>query len=206
MKNWLYKIVWLIVLGVIVCFSLSAQGIDQTPSKNGEDTEYIAEPKMISAEMKTCLHYVDDKISSGSTFCWQETERSERLLTEDERYLLAKIAMAEAESEDIEGKALVMLVVLNRVKADVFPNTIEEVIYQPRQFSPVASGRFERMEPNEDCWKALSMIEENGWDESMGATYFESKSDSTWHSENLHFLFKHGGHYFYSERIGDDGE
>lgn len=30
-------------------------------------------------------------------------------------YLLEKIAMAEAESEDTEGKALVMLVVLNRV-------------------------------------------------------------------------------------------
>lgn len=33
----------------------------------------------------------------------------------EESYLLAKIAMAEAESEDTEGKALVMLVVLNRV-------------------------------------------------------------------------------------------
>lgn len=32
-------------------------------------------------------------------------------------YLLEKIAMAEAESEDTEGKALVMLVVLNRVSA-----------------------------------------------------------------------------------------
>ena len=27
--------------------------------------------------------------------------------------------------------------------------------------------------------------------------YFESKSDSKWHSENLEFLFKYGKHYFY---------
>jgi len=50
----------------------------------------------------------------------------------DDAYRLAKIAMAEAESEDTEGKALVMLVVLNRVWDDEFPDTIEEVIFQKR--------------------------------------------------------------------------
>lgn len=204
MKNWLNRVIWLVALSVIACFSLSAQEVEQTPSENENDTDYVATPKMISAEMKACLHYVDDTISSGRTFCVQET--STLLLTDEEKYLLAKIAMAEAESEDIQGKALVMLVVLNRAKSEKFPNTIEDVIYQQHQFSPVASGIFELIEPNDDCWEALSLIMENGWDESMGATYFESKSDSTWHMENLHFLFKYGGHYFYSERDGDDGE
>lgn len=114
-------------------------------------------------------------------------------------YLLAKIAMAEAEGEDIEGKALVMLVVLNRVQSNEFPNTIEAVICQPKQFSPITDGRFDKVEPNDDCWKALTMIKRKNWDESMGATYFESKSKSTWHSENLKFLFQHGNHYFYKE-------
>ena len=118
----------------------------------------------------------------------------------EDSYLLAKIAMAEAESEDTEGKALVMLVVLNRVKADGFPDSIEEVIYQSRQFSPVASGRFDRVEPDADCWQALSLIEFDGWDESMGATYFESESESTWHEEHLEFLFQHGNHYFYTDK------
>ena len=118
----------------------------------------------------------------------------------EDSYLLAKIAMAEAESEDTEGKALVMLVVLNRVKADGFPDSIEEVIYQARQFSPVASGRFDRVEPDADCWQALSLIELDGWDESMGATYFESESESTWHEEHLEFLFRHGNHYFYADK------
>ena len=120
----------------------------------------------------------------------------------DDSYLLAKIAMAEAESEDTEGKALVMLVVLNRVKAGGFPDSVEEVIYQARQFSPVASGRFDRVEPDADCWLALSLIEVDGWDESMGATYFESESESTWHEEHLEFLFQHGNHYFYTDKEG----
>lgn len=122
----------------------------------------------------------------------------------EESYLLAKLAMAEAESEDTEGKALVMLVVLNRVRDDEeFPNTIEEVIYQPRQFSPISNGRFDRVEPDADCWAALDLIMQDRWDESYGATYFESKSESTWHSENLTFLFQHGKHYFYTDREGN---
>lgn len=120
---------------------------------------------------------------------------------EEEGYLLAKIAMAEAEGEDTEGKALVMLVVLNRVLGDnEFPDTIEEVIYQPGQFSPISNGRFDRVEPDADCWAALDLIMLDKWDESCGAIYFESKSESTWHSENLDFLFQHGSHYFYRDR------
>lgn len=71
----------------------------------------------------------------------------------EDNYLLAKIAMAEAESEDTEGKALVILVVLNRVWSDGFPNSIEEVIYQSGQFSPISNGRFDRVEPDADCWR-----------------------------------------------------
>lgn len=120
-------------------------------------------------------------------------------LSFDDAYILAKIAMAEAESEDTEGKALVMLVVLNRVKDDKFPDSVEAVVMQKGQFSPVANGRYDEVEPDEDCFRALELIQKCGWDESNGATYFESKSDSTWHSENLTFLFKHGKHYFYKE-------
>lgn len=124
---------------------------------------------------------------------------------EEDSYLLAKLAMAEAESEDTEGKALVMLVVLNRVwNEEDFPNTIEDVIYQPGQFSPISNGRFDRVEPDADCWAALDLIMQNKWDESYGAVYFESKSESTWHSRNLKFLFRHGKHYFYIDREEDD--
>ena len=118
----------------------------------------------------------------------------------EDAYLLAKIAMAEAENQDTEGKALVILVVLNRVGDDRYPDTIREVIYQENQFSPVSNGRFDRVEPDEDCWKALEMVQVGHWDESQGALYFESKSQSTWHEEHLKYLFKHGDHYFYTEQ------
>lgn len=117
----------------------------------------------------------------------------------EDAYLLAKIAMAEAESEGVEGKALVMLVVLNRVWSDGFPDSISEVIFQEGQFSPVSSGRYDRVEPDQECWEALELIQVEKWDESQGALYFESKGNSSWHRDNLQFLFQYGNHYFYKE-------
>ena len=122
-------------------------------------------------------------------------------LSRHEKYLLEKLAMAEAEGEDTEGKALVILVVMNRIKDSSFPDTVEDVIYEDRQFSPVASGKFDESVPDEDCQAALDMVL-GGWDRSRGALYFESKSKSTWHRDNLEKLFVHGKHTFYTERDG----
>lgn len=129
----------------------------------------------------------------------ESTKACKYELSDEDSYMLTKIAMAEAESEDVQGKALVMLVVLNRLYSENFPDDIEAVIFQDGQFSPISNGRYEEVEPDEDCYRALQLIQIDGWDQSYGATYFESKSDSAWHSENLTFLFKHGNHYFYKE-------
>lgn len=119
----------------------------------------------------------------------------------DDSYRLAKIAMAEAEGEDTEGKALVILVVLNRVWSDDFPDTIEGVITEDTQFAAYENGRYDRVEPDADCYRALEMVQVEHWDESRGATYFERTTDeATWHNTTLKKLFTHGNHTFYTER------
>lgn len=120
--------------------------------------------------------------------------------TEEEAQMLVTLAMAEAEGEDIIGKALVIMTVLNRVDSKSFPNTIEDVIFQKDQFSPVKPGhRYYKVTPSEECWEALALVE-SGWDESQGALYFErNTTKSTWHSRNLVELFNHGNHTFYKE-------
>lgn len=111
--------------------------------------------------------------------------------------ILLKVAMAEAEGESTEGKALVMLVVLNRVWSDGFPDSVEEVVFQEKQFSVTAEGgRYYTTTPDEDCLEALRLIE-SGWDESQGALYFESCREESWHSRNLEFLYQVGNHRFY---------
>lgn len=121
-----------------------------------------------------------------------------------ESYLLARIAMAEAEGESTEGKAMVIRTVLNRVWNDDFPGTIEDVIFEIKdgvfQFSSVMPGeRYWNVEPNEDCYKALYMVMVDHWDESEGALYFEavSNGEGTWHSKNLEYIKTVGNHNFY---------
>ena len=123
-------------------------------------------------------------------------EVSEVKLSKEEQHLLAKLIMAEAEDEPITGQALVGLVVLNRVKDTEFPNSIEEVVFQDGQFTPVSNGRFTAVDPDDSCKAAVHLIA-TGWDESEGATYFKADCESTWHEDNLQFLFKKGGHYFF---------
>lgn len=124
---------------------------------------------------------------------------NERNLSENDKYLLAKMIMAEAESEPFTGQALVGLVILNRVDSPYFPDTVEGVIYEEGQFSPIDNGRWEAVEPDDSCKAAVDFIG-TGWDESQGATYFESiTNDSEWHEENLEYLFTKGGHKFYRE-------
>ncbi|MDO4304934.1 MAG: cell wall hydrolase [Bacillota bacterium] len=58
-----------------------------------------------------------------------------------DRYLLANLIYCEAGNQPYEGQLAVGAVVINRVRSAVFPDTVVGVIYQNKQFSPVASGR-----------------------------------------------------------------
>ena len=118
--------------------------------------------------------------------------------SEKESYLLARIAMAEAEGCNTQTKTLIIMCVLNRVWSDEFPDTIEEVIFQENQFSPIDNGRWDRVEPNEDCYEAVKVVMEAKYDYSGGATYFENCTDEyNWHSRNLEFLYESEGIRFY---------
>lgn len=143
----------------------------------------------------------EDEASEDDELIWQDE------LEMRECYLLAKLAMAEAEGEDIEGKAYVIMVVLNRVQNPNFPNCIEDVIFQYNeeknvyQFATVRpDGRWWKTDPDEQCWEAVAMVRSEGLEKSRGATYFESYSESQWHQNNLEFLFQHGNHYFYTDK------
>ena len=127
---------------------------------------------------------------------YHETEKTLEIGTEDAQ-MLKQIAMAEAEGEGTYGKALVMGVVLNRMQSDEFPDTVEGVIFQPKQFSVVLDGgRYYSVIPDQECAEALELIE-SGWDETDGAMYFESCRGDSWHSRNLELLYQYGNHRFY---------
>ncbi len=77
---------------------------------------------------------------------------------EGDRKLMANIIYCEAGAEPYEGQVAVGAVVINRVLSSVYPNTVVGVIYQKKQFSPVASGRLALALANdkatESCYRA----------------------------------------------------
>lgn len=136
----------------------------------------------------------------------------DRNWSEQEKECLARIVMAEAEGDSLYVKTLIAFSVINRVqsKGQGFPNTIEEVILQHRELDEETSiyqyesarmpdGRYHKVEPNDDCWKAVDIVQSAKYDFSGGAMYYESNSnvDDSWNARNLEFVVEVNGTRFY---------
>lgn len=75
-------------------------------------------------------------------------------LTEDDVNLMAKIVYAESKGEPFEGKVAVASVILNRVLSPKFPDSVNEVVFQPNAFSCVIDGEISVI-PTEECYNAV---------------------------------------------------
>lgn len=196
-KNMIWHIIIITIIMIIALCNMPRVIAEK------EDTSKVSE----SYSNKTTTPYVSNLV----TFEPQTEEESSEVEVDyypeftyskdwsaKESYLLARIAMAEAEGCNTQTKTLIIMCVLNRVWSDEFPDTIEEVIFQENQFSPIDNGRWDRVEPNEDCYEAVKVVMEAKYDYSGGATYFESCDDEdNWHSRNLEFLYESEGIRFY---------
>lgn len=118
-------------------------------------------------------------------------------LTYDEAQLLMKLARAEG-GDTLMGQLWVMRIVINRLEAETFGNSIYDVIYQEGQFEVVSNGTIDTVELNSNSHIALAMLE-GGWDETDGALYFEaiSNSNESWHAKNLDFITTIKGQRYY---------
>lgn len=196
-KNMIWHIIIITIIMIIALWNMPKVIAEK------EDTSKVSE----SYSNKTTTPYVSNLV----TFEPQTEEESSEIEVDyypeftyskdwsaQESYLLARIAMAEAEGCNTQTKTLIIMCVLNRVWSDEFPDTIEEVIFQENQFSPIDNGRWDRVEPNEDCYEAVKIVMEAKYDYSGGATYFENCADEdNWHSRNLEFLYESEGIRFY---------
>lgn len=108
----------------------------------------------------------------------------------DSLELLACCVEAEAGNQDLLGKRMVAGVVLNRVEDEDWPDSIEEVITQPYQFTTWWNGAIEKAEPSEETFEAVKLeLEERSY---PGLYYF----CSTGYSQYGTPWKKVGDHYF----------
>jgi N-acetylmuramoyl-L-alanine amidase len=98
--------------------------------------------------------------------------------------LFARIVHAEAEGESYQGQVAVAATILNRVRSEIYPNTMSGVVYQVEsgayQYSPVLDGRINR--PAGESAKRAIMEALNGNDPTNGATGFfnPAKTSNQW--------------------------
>lgn len=113
-------------------------------------------------------------------------------LSREEIELIALVTMAEVESEPEEVKRLVVDTILNRVDSEHFPDTVYDVVYQPKHFTVMWNGRAERCEVQEDI---CSLVEEEIEERTNSEVIFFRSSH---YSEYGEPLFKEGSVYFSS--------
>lgn len=187
--------------GITVAMSITVLSVSglltlgKTVNKNLLKEQIVLEKQTESNTPNICIS-IDTVVEVKEFDCveTQETETTERF-TEKEKYMLAKIAMAEAEGCRIKAKELVIRTVLSRIESDMFPNTVEEVIFQKNQFTPISDGRWNKVEPNEECWQALENVLSSN--ESKDILFFESCKGDSWHNKNLKLVCEEDGMRFY---------
>lgn len=100
---------------------------------------------------------------------------------DNDLYLLARMIAAEARGEPYVGQVAVGAVILNRVRHPSFPNSIAGVIYQPRAFSAIDDGQWQKT-PITDSARRAARDALSGWDPTGGAIYYynPAKTTSKW--------------------------
>ena len=72
--------------------------------------------------------------------------------------ILCRIVEAEATDGTAEQKENVTSCVLNRVNSHEFPNTIEAVVFEKGQFTPISDGRYYKVVITDSTRKAVNKI------------------------------------------------
>ena len=119
-----------------------AENAGQLSNAQAEAEAYEERLKAQEADIAALKKKLAEEVAM-SKLAAQSAKRdiSEVSFAESDRYLLANLIYCEAGGEPYAGQLAVGAVVINRVLSSVYPDTITGVIYQRKQFSPVASGR-----------------------------------------------------------------
>ena len=165
-------------------------------------------------------------LGENNQFCYQgvtETDMDERRMNtqEDEkqrrtvktivryrvnldqgaRRILERIVEADSGDQTIKGRLMVANVILNRMISDKFPNTVREIVFASRQFSPVSNGSYYRVKVSARTKKAVEKALKEK-DNTNGALYFmyragSDSSNVSWFDRELTKICEYGCHEFF---------
>lgn len=207
------------ILFFVYCLLVSALSIGWYPqNQNKQVRKDITTVRKSSEKMAALVE--------NNQFCYQgvaETDMDERRMNtqEDEkqrrtvktivryrvnldhgaRRILERIVEAESGDQTIKGRQMVANVILNRMKSEKFPNSVREIVFAGRQFSPVSNGSYYRVKVSSQTKKAVEKALKEK-DNTNGALYFmyragSDSSNVSWFDRELTKLCEYGCHEFF---------
>lgn len=207
------------ILFFVYCLLVSALSIGWYPQNQNKQVKKDITLVRKSSEKMAAL-------VENNQFCYQgvtETDMDERRMNtqEDEkqrrtvktivryrvnldhgaRRILERIVEAESGDQTIKGRQMVANVILNRMKSEKFPNSVREIVFAGRQFSPVSNGSYYRVKVSSQTKKAVEKALKEK-DNTNGALYFmyragSDSSNVSWFDRELTKLCEYGCHEFF---------
>lgn len=184
----------IVVAGFLVLIILMA--IHDYKKNKVDNTEHI------TVQEEIAQNTLNDKISkreaklevklievNNPTVINNSKEDIELEIEYDELEYLGACVEAEAGTQGLMGKRLVVDVILNRVDSDKFPNTITDVIDAPGQFAVVSNGSINKVDISQETFKAIELELKHRTDSEI--LYFRAD-----HYGNGKACYKVNNHYF----------
>jgi N-acetylmuramoyl-L-alanine amidase len=193
------KIISILLLGVFLwsnCFMASVKDVQVEAKETIIETIRVKPNAEILAEgLVTYTQHWDEDVSDNTI-----------QLSQQDAFLLMRIASAEALNQGVEGMYKVMEVVLNRVESDAFPDTIWGVYSQTYvdkdgvvhyQFESYANGSYKTTLITGEVHLALAEIEKNkNFDKTLVA--FENKNNGAILTQWFEVAYTYKDHTFYT--------
>ena len=174
--------------------SLQSHESEKLQSKESEDQKPKESEKLQSKELAKIESGKAELSKDYGTVPQRESAREDAAadkkrtesgssVAEQELDLLARLITAEAQGEPYQAQVAVGAVVMNRVKSNEWPNSIQDVIYHKiggyDQFAPVVNGWINKA-AKEECIKAAKAAM-NGADPTNGALfYYDDSTTNEW--------------------------
>lgn len=179
-----FKKLFSIVLMTVICFNIVSVRVfaDNVSTENiaigtRNQTTYADSSLQLESESKEELYeglggvfssnLVNETYTKSTTVypatrtscISKKASQTRKYYSEADLRLMSSIIYCEASGESYAGKLAVGIVVMNRKKSNLFPNTVKGVVYQKNQFTPSRNGALAKALKRYDAGKFTSSAE-----------------------------------------------
>jgi N-acetylmuramoyl-L-alanine amidase len=108
----------------------------------------------------------------------KEPEKMVYHITSEEREMLARLVYLESNTESLDCQKAIVSVVINRWQSGQWGDTLEDVVYYPKQFSP--AGLINKTTPTNTNYQAVDYVLKNGTTVENFVLYFRASYHFSW--------------------------